>query len=156
MIPAISTPALPGMNAEQVAFARAVEAQALEAEQVDIKTVHVLHAGMYARTIKIPAGVMITGVLVKIPTLLTISGHATVYVGREAFDFDGYHTLPASAGRKQIFIAYEDTYLTMIFPSAAKTVAEAESEFTDEWELLASNKSDSDIVIITGEAACQA
>ena len=42
----------------------------LECPQVAIQTTHHFHAGLYSRTIRIPAGVMITGALIKIPTLL--------------------------------------------------------------------------------------
>lgn len=104
--------------------------------QVSIPTGHVFHAGVYARTVKIPAGVMITGALIKIPTLLIVSGDCVVHVEGGPVELHGYHVLQAAAGRKQAFVALTDTHLTMVFPTAAKTVEEAEREFTDEYERL--------------------
>ena len=47
-----------------------------------------------------------------------------------------------AAGRKQAFLAITDTALTTTFPTAAVTVEEAEAEFTDETDLLASRGDD--------------
>ena len=46
---------------------------------------------------------------------------------RRATDLCGYHVIPASAGRKQVFVAHADTDLTMLFPSHAATVEDAEA-----------------------------
>lgn len=108
--------------------------------QVAIDTHHALHAGMYARTIRIPAGVMLTGAKIKIPTVLILSGDAEVYTGDKSVRLTGYHVITADAGRKQAFLAYADTYLTMLFPTDAQTVAQAENEFTDEADSLLSRK----------------
>lgn len=129
--------------------ARAIEAVAKQLPQVPVTLDHVLHGGMYARTVRIPAGVMLTGALIKIPTVLVFSGHATVYVGDGTAEVDGYQVIPAAAGRKQVFIAHEDTDLTMLFPTSAQSVEEAEREFTDEWRALL--RSARDTVTITGD-----
>jgi hypothetical protein len=64
----------------------------------------------------------------------------------------GYAVLPASAGRKQAFVAQADTRLTMVFPTSAKTVEQAEREFTDEIYLLGSRHgAAANHVVITGE-----
>ncbi len=120
-------------------------------EQILIPTTHHFHAGLYARTIRIPKGVVITGALIKISTMLIVSGHASVFVGGDVIDLRGYNVLPASAGRKQVFLAHVDTDLTMIFPSRAATVDEAEAEFTDETDLLMSRDQQENLIIITGE-----
>jgi hypothetical protein len=44
--------------------------------------------------------------------------------------------LPGSAGRKQLFRTHAETHMTMVLPSSAVSVDEAEHEFTDEPELL--------------------
>jgi len=119
---------------------RALEAQSLELPQVGIATNHLLHAGLYARTICIPAGVALTGALIRVPTVLIVSGHCSVCVGEGTLTLTGYHVLAASAGRKQAFYAHADTTLTMVFATRATTVAEAEDEFTDEAHLLFSRK----------------
>lgn len=117
--------------------------------QFDLQMQHVLHAGMYARTCRLPAGIVITGALIKIPTLVIISGNAFVWLGEKGRQVKGYAVLTASAGRKQAFRAITDTVITMLFPTEAKTVAEAEREFTDEWDRLAPGRAET---IITGES----
>lgn len=144
-------PSLPAMTIEDVSKVSRLESQMRELEQVPIHTTHHFHGGMYARTIRIPKGVVLTGALIRIPTLLIVSGHVTVYAGGEPFDLNGYHVLPGSAGRKQVFIAHEDTDLTMVFPTSARTVEEAEAEFTDEVNLLMSHEQTGDTIIFTGE-----
>jgi hypothetical protein len=141
VIPAlIDSPSLPAMSVDALEKVRRVEACLMEMPQADIPTAHLLHAGLYARTIRIPAGVVLTGALIKLATVLVLSGRATVYTGNEALELCGYHVLPASAGRKQVFVAHEDTDLTMLFPSTALSVEDAEAEFTDEAHLLLSRR----------------
>lgn len=120
--------------------------------QTKIATTHTFHAGMYARTVMVPAGVLITGTLVKIPTLLIVSGHTIMYVDGQPKEIETHAVLAASKRRKQAFVALTDTYLTMIFPTEAKTVEEAELEFTDEIDLLMSRHDDAlNSVILTEE-----
>lgn len=130
-----------------------IEKQLLALPQVQIKTQHILHAGMYSRTIVIPAGVVLTGALIKIATLLTIAGDVLVSRGDdEGVRITGTAVLPASAGRKQAFITYADTTVSMVFPTKAKTVEAAEAEFTDDTGLLFSRRDpELNTIIITGE-----
>lgn len=145
----ISEPSLPAMSTEDIGKVARLEERLRALDQVPITTTHHFHAGLYARTIRIPKGVVITGVLIRIPTLLIISGHATAYIGGDTIELCGYHVLPASAGRKQVFLAHEDTDLTMIFPSNAETVEEAEAEFTDQVDLLVSRQQPENTILIT-------
>lgn len=132
---------LPAMNDDSVNKVRSLESLSLKSlPQVEINTSHIIHGGMYARTIMIPAGVMLTGALIKIATLLIVQGNVLVYIGDETIELSGYNVLPASANRKQAFLAKTDTYITMIFPSNAKDVETAEMEFTDEADILISRK----------------
>jgi hypothetical protein len=79
-----------------------------------------------------------------------------VFVDGEPLELTGYHVLPAAAGRKQALLARADTHLTMIFATRATSVAEAEAEFTDEADRLASRRQGRrNVVIITGEHTCQ-
>lgn len=141
------------MSPGAIARIAELEKVILGLRQVDIPTHHVLHAGMYARTITIPAGVVLTGALVKRPTVLVVSGDALVSRG----DDDGVHitgtvVIPASAGRKQAFIAYADTTVAMMFPTQAMTIEQAEAEFTDDTDMLMSRRDpDLNTFIITGE-----
>lgn len=109
-------------------------------EQVPIKTDHVLHAGMYSRTITMPPGTPLVGALIKIPTIVITVGDGWVYVNGEWKEVKGYNVIPGSKGRKQAFYSTGALIITMIFPTCAKTVEEAEREFTDEHELLLSRR----------------
>ena len=131
---------LPPMSAVSVDAVRQFEEAALQLPQAKINTEHALHAGMYARTIMIPAGIVITGVQIKIPTILIFSGDALVYGDDGTTQLTGYHVTLGAVGRKQAICALTDTYLTMVFPTAASAVAEAEEEFTDEPERLGSRR----------------
>ena len=140
LIPAGTTTNLPAMGQNEVDSVRSLESAAMLLPQVHIPTDHVFHAGMYARTIKIPAGVALTGAQIKIPTILIISGDTLVYGEDGPTRFIGYHVTLGQRGRKQAFYALQDTYLTMLFPTDATTTDAAEREFTDEYEKLFSRK----------------
>lgn len=107
--------------------------------QVMIAVDHFIHAGMYVRTCFIPAGYVIVGALIKVPTVLIVNGHCKVTVGSRVKMIDGYVVLKAGGGRRQAFLAIDDTYVTMQYATKAETVEQAEREFTDEYDLLQTN-----------------
>lgn len=130
----------------------AFEKQLAELPQVSIETDHVIHGGMYSRTILVKAGIAISGALIKVPTVLILNGHAMVTIGDETVELAGHHVLAASAGRKQAFLAVADTWLTMVFASDATCVEAAEHEFTDDADrLMSRDPSAINTVTITGE-----
>lgn len=131
---------IPAMSLENIEKVSSLENEALKLEQIDIETSHTFHAGMYARTVKIPAGTTITGALIKIPTILIISGNAVMFVDGEAKKVIGYHVYSASENRKQVFVAIEDSFLTMIFTTKSTSIESAEQEFTDEFNMLLTNR----------------
>lgn len=137
---------IPSMTPDQVGAVQRMEDFMLQCPQIDMPTVHSLHAGVYTRTIKIPAEGVITGALIQIPTTLIVAGKCTVIIGDKSFLIDGYHVFAASANRKQAFMAHEDTYITMIFKTAAENIEQAEEEFTEEAERLMSRQCDNFIV----------
>lgn len=130
------------MDAKAVARVRRLEAEAMKRPQVLVETTHTFHAGVYARTVMVPAGVMLTGALIKVPTVLIVAGECMMYTGHGAIELRGYQVLNGLANRKSAFVAKTDTYLTMIFATEAKTTEEAEAEFTDEAYLLFSRRDD--------------
>lgn len=149
---AVSGNHIPAMSGDAVAHVRDIEAKAALLPQVKIDVHHLLHGGMYARTVTIPSGVMVTGALIKIPTILSISGDVHIFVGDDVTHLQGDHIIACSARRKQVFCANAETRLTMLFPTQAKTIEEAESEFTDEVGLLTSQDSvTKNHAIVTGE-----
>lgn len=143
---------LPAMNSDEIEKVQRLEDFMRTMPQVDIETVHTIHGGTYTRTIMIPAGVILAGALIKIPTTLIVCGHVTVFIGDRAIKLEGYNVIPASAGRKQAFTAHSDTWLTMIFPTTATSIEQAEEEFTAEAAALGSRwETSRNIITITGE-----
>ena len=145
---------MPATAAEYLDKICAVEQKVRGMKQITVQTEHVLHAGMYARTVRLDANVLIVGVMIKLPTMLVVHGAAWVFAGDKWYAIEGYNVIPASAGRKQMYITTAPTEITMLFPTKAKTVQEAEMEFTDEAESLLSRTCDNDLIVITGDV-CQ-
>lgn len=120
--------------------------------QIEIDTEHLIHAGMYARTIHLPKDAVIASVLVSKPTIVIVNGALAIFTGKEApLRLAGYHVLAGAAFRKQIIRAYAETDITMLFPTSAKTVEEAEREFTPEPDMLLSRGMGQNLEQITGE-----
>lgn len=130
------------MSREDIAKIRGIR-EALKEElvanpdaEVEIPCEQHLHAGFYSRTIFIPKDTVAVGVAITKDTQLVISGHVLMNDGTHVVEIDGYRVLECKAGRAQIARTLEDTYMTMSFATDAKTVREAEDEFTDEPEQL--------------------
>jgi len=136
-----------------------VREASLRAEQIAIPTEHLLHGGMYARTVRlVPASfavedqIVFTSVCIKIPTVLILHGPGAILTDDGWMPVAGYNVIAGSAGRESVFVTHgQPVEATMLFPTAAKTVEEAEREFTDETELLFSRRSTNDLVRVTGE-----
>ena len=143
--------ALPATPPQIVAAIEQAEAIIRTMPQIEVQTEHILHGGMYSRTVRLAPKVVITGVLIKVPTLLIISGKCRVFTGAGWFEMEGFNIIAASKGRKQVFVTHEETILTMIFKTDAKTVEEAENEFTDQGDLLMSRNAPNDLFLVTGE-----
>lgn len=147
----IATVAIPGMDVRSIEGMTEFQRVSLALPQIDPETKHLFHAGMYHRTVRMPAETVLVGVLIKIPTTVTICGDVSVWLGDREQRFTGYHVLAASANRKQAFIAHAPTFVTMSFSTNAKTVEEAENEFTDEAHLLMTRRGFSNEVSSSGE-----
>jgi hypothetical protein len=145
------------MSAEAIARVRQFQNITAAMPQGRLDTDHLFHAGTYLRTILIPANAtekgLISGALIKIATVVIIHGDVIVSLGDdEPRRITGYAILSASAGRKQAFLAIEPTYITMLFATEANDVEDAEREFTDEADDLASRRPGAvNRVIVTGE-----
>lgn len=131
---------LPKTSEACIARLESVEAELGKLPQVTIPVEQKLYAGMYARTICVPKGVVAVGVTIEIPTILVLNGHCQFNSGDKVYEFNGHYVLEGQAHRKQICVALEDTYMTMMFPTSAKTVEEAEEEFTHEANKLQTRK----------------
>ena len=137
---ALALSILPPSSDKAIATVRKLEHLLSLEKQVNLPLHNALHAGIYSRTIFVPAGVVVVGALIKIPTLLTVSGEALAYIGEEAHELRGYNVLAAAAHRKQVVFAKTDLIVTMSFATTAKTIEEAEEQFTDEAHLLQSRQ----------------
>lgn len=115
-------------------------------------TEHMLHAGMYTRTVRLPAGAVCAAVQIKAATVLIFAGSADIYVNDKLIHVDGYTVMPGSAGRKIAFITHSEVAMSMMFPTDAKSVDEAQKQFTDEHAMLVPlSKAEDHLVLITGE-----
>lgn len=128
-----------------------LEAWMLQLPQEEIETSHLFHAGMYTRTIRMPKGVVLTGARMKRATVVIVAGRALMLAGDTWAELEGYNVLPGSAGRKQVFVSLSEVFITMVFPTGAKTVEAAEAEFTEDAERLLSRRQNVNRAIWTGE-----
>ena len=148
----VIAPIVPPMGEAALAKVRELEAELFKLPQVAVRMHHVLHGGMYARTAYVPAGAIMGCCLVRVPTIIVLAGEADIYIGQdEPLRLKGYCVVPASAGRKQVYIALTDFALTMFYATTATTVEQAENETTAEADMLASRRDGLNTVIITGE-----
>lgn len=145
---------LPAMSADAIQKVRALQDALAECEQVDMPTEHLIHAGMYARTVRLGPGVALAGALLKVATTVIVSGDCTVFIGDEAIELSGYNVLAGSAGRKQAFVTHGEVCITAIFATGAASVREAEAEATDEHETLQTRRAEAGALAIPGVQKC--
>lgn len=96
-----------------------------------IELSHTFHAGVYARTLKAPANVILANALIKVPTILIVSGDCTITDTDTCVRVNGYNVLVGAANRMCMVRTHSETHFTMIYATDAKTVEEAEAEFAD-------------------------
>ncbi len=149
---AVTSNRIPAMSNGAIDKVNALADETKKLPQIHIPHHHMLHGGMYARSIMLPAGVVLTGLLIKVPTILIISGQLYIYSETGTTELSGYHVLAGAAHRKSAFCAVIDTSMTMLFATKAKTVKEAEDELTDEVaELMSRMDPATNHTMITGE-----
>lgn len=119
---------------------RELERHMMELPQVEVDTHHLVHGRMYARTILIPAGVMLTGALTNCDNICVVHGDITVTTDDGTRRLTGYHVLPAKAGFKRAGVAHADTYWTMLCHTDLVDVHEIEDEISSEANLLQSRR----------------
>lgn len=97
---------------------------------------HFLHGGIYTRTLFLPKGILAVGARIKVPTTVILHGDVLLSNGINVVRSTGFSTFKGVPNRRCIAYALENTYFTTHNVSKAKTLEEAEKEFTDEWQLL--------------------
>jgi uncharacterized protein YbdZ (MbtH family) len=120
---------LPTPVNEQVAE---LEALVLSLPQTDLQTSHVVHGGMCARTILIPAGTVLTGALTNCDNICVMHGGITVTTDDGPLVLNGHHVLPANKGAKRAGWTHLDTYWTTIWPTQLTDITAIEDEMTSE------------------------
>ena len=100
--------------------------------QVDLGTSHVIHGGMYARTVLIPAGTTMTGAMTNADNICVVCGDITVTTDDGPMRLIGFHVLPAKAGSKRVGVAHADTYWTALFVTDKSDIQDIEAQLTDE------------------------
>lgn len=113
---------------------REIESRVMQMPQFIVPIKQSLHAGIYTRIAEIPAGVVLVGALMKIPTMLTVVGDCTMTIGdkEKTIEIRGSACFEAPAGRKTVFRSWSDTKILMSFATNAGSCEEARKEFTDE------------------------
>ena len=115
---------------------RELERHLMQMPQVDMATHHLVHGRMYARTIVIPAGVMLTGALTNCDNICVLHGDISVTTDDGTVRLTGFHVLPARAGFKRAGLAHADTYWTMLCHTDLTEVRDIEDAITSESHLL--------------------
>lgn len=141
----MNTSLVPATKPSTVAKIAILEDFIRQHPQTEFDTEHVFHAGMYTRTVRLPQpkhgeATIFTSVLIKRPTMVIINGVCDVLIDDIGVRLCGYNVVQCDAGRKQVYIAHTKLEITMYFATEAKTVEEAEVEFTDEADNLLSRK----------------
>lgn len=108
--------------------------------QVHIATTHLLHGGMYARTIRIPANTMLTGTLTSCDNICIVDGDITVTTDAGSQRLTGFNVLPATKGARRAGLTHAETHWTTIIPTNATTVEQAEADLTSEPQRLQTNR----------------
>lgn len=126
---------LPSLMASPEAV-RALEREMLKLPQVDLDTTHLVHGGLYARTIMIPAGTVLTGALTNCDNVCVMCGDITVTTDDGTLRLTGYHVIPARAGSKRAGVAHADTMWTTILQTDELEIDRIEAQMTGEADML--------------------
>lgn len=108
--------------------------------QTDLGTKHLVHAGMYARTIFIPTGTVLTGAMTSADNICVVHGDITVTTDDGAQRLTGFNVLPATAGKRRAGVAHADTWWCTLWPTALTNAREIEDSLTPEADKLQSRR----------------
>lgn len=111
---------------------RRMEDMLLQLPQIDLHTEQLVHGGMAARTIFIPAGTVLTGALTNIDNLCVAFGDITVTTDDGPKRLTGFNVIPANAGAKRAGVAHSDTWWVTIHRTDLTDLDAIEEEMTAE------------------------
>ena len=116
---------------------RALEEVLLTMPQTDLMTTHHLSGGMYARTIHIPAGCVLTGATHKFDHINVVCGDISVTLEDGSVKrITGFQVLPTKAGAKRAGVAHTDTCWTTISATDLTDIEEIEDSIVVEADQL--------------------
>ena len=113
-----------------------LESFILQMPQVDLQTTHALSGCVYARTIFIPAGTVLTGAVHKKDHINVVHGDISVSTDDGMKRITGYHVLPTKAGMKRHGFAHGDTHWTTLCETQLDEVEAIENELVEDAEKL--------------------
>ena len=119
-------------NVQAISAVKRLEDEILKAPQVDLETLHCLSGGMYARTITIKEGTVLTGATHKTDHVNIVSGDISVTTDEGVKRFTGYHVLPTKAGSKRAGYAHTDTMWTTVCKTDLVCIEDIEDELVEE------------------------
>lgn len=108
------------------------------APQVFIPVEHVLHGGLYTRTVTIPAGTYLTGAACRRDHVCVAMGDIDVTTDEGPRRLTGLNIIPVRAGMKRAGRTHADTRWALIVRTDATTVEEAEADLVEHPERLQS------------------
>lgn len=108
----------------------------LAAPQVDLLTTHNLEGGMYARTIYLEAGTVLTGAVHKTDHLNIVFGDISVTTDEGVQRITGYHVIETKAGMKRAGYAHAATAWTTICKTEKKVLSDIEDDLVEDSDKL--------------------
>lgn len=93
---------------------------------------HVFHAGVYVRSLFVPKDMIVANDVIKVPTVLIVSGDCLITDTETTRRITGYEVLLGAPMRQCIVRTLQDTWFSMVYATDAKTVQEAEAEFASD------------------------
>lgn len=113
-----------------------LEACVGEMPQVDLLTEHALSGGVYARTIYLEAGTVLTGAVHKRDHVNVVVGDISVWTEQGMRRLTGHHVLMTKAGAKRAGYAHADTIWTTVCHTEETEMAAIEADLVEEPEKL--------------------
>ena len=113
-----------------------LEREMLGHEQVLLATTHALAGPVYARTILIPAGTLLTGLVHRADHVNIAIGDITVLTDQGMRRLTGHHVIPTKAGAKRAGYAHADTYWTTVSYTTQTELGAIEDELVEDAERL--------------------
>jgi len=115
-----------------------LERELMGHEQVQLATTHALAGPVYARTIFIPAGTLLTGLVHRADHVNISVGDITVLTDTGMRRLTGHHVIPTKAGAKRAGYAHADTHWTTVSYTTQTELGAIEDELVEDAERLQS------------------